>query len=129
MQYRVDSLGITGGVTQVLRDLIHQRLGLYYDATQFDQVADRLAPLIVARGLGSFMDYYYFLKYAEDHDEWSKVMDALAVHETYFWREVDQLRDREPRRAGTGGTRSAVEDMERTVRDRRRAADPGHAAR
>lgn len=92
MQYRVDSLGITGGVTQVLRDLIHQRLGLYYDATQFDQVADRLAPLIVARGLGSFMDYYYFLKYAEDHDEWSKVMDALAVHETYFWREVDQLR-------------------------------------
>src|SRR4029453_1021896 len=92
MQYRVDSRGTTGGVSQVLCDLIHQRLGLYYDATQFDHVADRLAPLIVARGLGSFMDYYYFLKYAGDHDEWSKVMDALAVHETYFWREVDQLR-------------------------------------
>lgn len=92
MQYRVDSLGLSGGVTQVLRDLIHQRLGLYYDASQFDLVADRLAPLIVARGLGSFMDYYYFLKYSEDHEEWSKVMDALAVHETYFWREIDQLR-------------------------------------
>src|SRR5262245_3900867 len=92
MQYRVDSLGLSGGVTQVLRDLIHQQLGLYYDASQFDQVADRLAPLIVARGLGSFMDYYYFLKYSEDHEEWSKVMDALAVHETYFWREIDQLR-------------------------------------
>ena len=62
MQYRVDSLGITGGVTQVLRDLIHQRLGLYYDATQFDHVADRLAPLLVARGLGSFMDDYDCLK-------------------------------------------------------------------
>src|SRR5262245_25290579 len=92
MQYRVDSLGISGGVTPVLRDLIHRRLGLFYDATQFDQVADRLAPLIVARGLGSFMDYYYFLKYSDDHEEWSKVMDALAVHETYFWREIDQLR-------------------------------------
>jgi chemotaxis protein methyltransferase CheR len=46
----------------------------------------------VARGLGSFMDYYYLLKYSEDRGEWSSVMDALAVHETYFWREIDQLR-------------------------------------
>jgi chemotaxis protein methyltransferase CheR len=79
-------------VTQLLRDVIHQRLGLFYDTAQFDQLADRLAPLVVARGLGSFMDYYYFLKYAEEPGEWSNVMDALAVHETYFWREIDQLR-------------------------------------
>jgi len=92
MRYRVDSLGLSGGVTPVLRDLIHQRLGLFYDAEQFDDLADRLAPLIVGRGLGSFMDYYYFLKYSEDHGEWSSVMDALAVQETYFWREIDQLR-------------------------------------
>src|SRR5262245_8525926 len=92
MQYRVDSLGLSGGVTQVLRDLIHQRLGLFYEASHFDQVADRLAPLVVARGMSSFMDYYYFLKYSEEHEEWTKVMDALAVHETYFWREIDQLR-------------------------------------
>ena len=92
MQFRVDSLGLSGGVTQVLRDLIHQRLGLFYEATHFDQVADRLAPLVVARGMGSFMDYYYFLKYSNEQEEWTKVMDALAVHETYFWREIDQLR-------------------------------------
>ena len=92
MQYRVDSLGLSGGVTQVLRDVIHQRLGLVYDTSQFDHLADRLAPLIVARGMSSFMDYYYFLKYSEDEGEWSNVMDALAVHETYFWREIDQLR-------------------------------------
>jgi chemotaxis protein methyltransferase CheR len=92
MQYRVDSLGLSGSVTQVFRDLIHQRLGLFYDATNFDQLADRLAPLVVARGLGSFMDYYYFLKYSDEREEWTKVMDALAVHETYFWREIDQLR-------------------------------------
>jgi chemotaxis protein methyltransferase CheR len=92
MQYRVDSLGLSGGVTQVLRDLIHQRLGLSYEPVHFDQVADRLAPLVVARGMSSFMDYYYFLKYADEPEEWTKVMDALAVHETYFWREIDQLR-------------------------------------
>ena len=92
MQYRVDSLGLSGGVTQVLRDLIHQRLGLFYDSNHFDQLADRLAPLVVARGFGSFMDYYYFLKYSEQREEWTKAMNALAVHETYFWREIDQLR-------------------------------------
>jgi chemotaxis protein methyltransferase CheR len=92
MLYRVESLGLSGSVTQILRDLIHQRLGLFYEAAHFDQVADRLAPLVVARGLDSFMDYYYFLKYSEDDQEWCRVMDALAVHETYFWREIDQLR-------------------------------------
>jgi chemotaxis protein methyltransferase CheR len=92
MQYRADSLGLSGSVTTLLRDLIHERLGLMYEPHQFDQVADRLAPLIVARGLGSFMDYYYLLKYSAEPEEWLKVMDALAVQETYFWREIDQLR-------------------------------------
>lgn len=92
MQYRADSLGLTGSATTILRDVIHERLGLFYNIDQFDHVADRLAPLVIARGLSSFMDYYYLLKYSNDADEWLKVMDALAVNETFFWREIDQLR-------------------------------------
>jgi chemotaxis protein methyltransferase CheR len=92
MQFRADSLGLAGHVTTILRDLVHERLGLFYEPSHFDQLADRVAPLIVARGLGSFMDYYYLLKYSEDADEWGRVMDALAIQETYFWREIDQLR-------------------------------------
>src|SRR5215510_10649680 len=92
MPYRAESLGLSGSVTAILRDLIHERLGLMYEPHQFDQVADRLAPRVVARGLGSFMDYYYLLKYSNDPAEWLEVMDALAVQETYFWREIDQLR-------------------------------------
>lgn len=92
MLYRADTLGLSGSITTILRDLIHDQLGLMYEPHQFDQLADRLAPLVVARGLGSFMDYYYLLKYSADRDEWLNVMDALAVQETYFWREVDQLR-------------------------------------
>jgi chemotaxis protein methyltransferase CheR len=92
MQYRADSLGLAGSVTTILRDLIHERLGLFYDTQQFDQVADRLAPLVVSRGFASFMDYYYLLKYSAEPEEWLRVMDALAVQETYFWREIDQLR-------------------------------------
>jgi chemotaxis protein methyltransferase CheR len=92
MSFNVESLGLAGSVTTILRDLVHERLGLSYDPTQFDQLADRLAPLVVARGLGSFMDYYYLLKYSDEAVEWGRVMDALAVQETYFWREIDQIR-------------------------------------
>ena len=92
MQYYAESLGLTGQVTSIFRELIHDRLGLFYDPDQFDHVADRLAPLVVARGLMSFMDYYYVLKYSNEDEEWARVMDALAVQETYFWREVDQIR-------------------------------------
>src|SRR6187397_990477 len=92
MTSRADALGLTDSVPVVLRDLIHEQLGLVYEAHQFDQLADRLAPLILDRGASSFLDYYYLLKYSPDTGEWLKVMDALAVQETYFWREIDQLR-------------------------------------
>jgi chemotaxis protein methyltransferase CheR len=92
VQYRADSLGLSGRVTAIFRDLVHERLGLFYEEAQFDQLADRLAPLVVARGMTSFMDYYYLLKYSDDDGEWGRVMDALAVQETYFWRESDQIR-------------------------------------
>jgi chemotaxis protein methyltransferase CheR len=92
MQYRAESLGLVGHVTTLLMDLIHEHLGLHYTPSDADQVGDRLAPLVVGRGLASFMDYYYVLKYSPQPDDWLKVMDALTVQETYFWREIDQLR-------------------------------------
>ena len=92
MQFRAESLGLAGHVTTILRELVHERLGLFYDEGQVDLLADRLAPLVVARGFGSFMEYYYLLKYSDDGEEWGRVMDALAVNETYFWREIDQVR-------------------------------------
>jgi chemotaxis protein methyltransferase CheR len=91
VNFSAESLGLAGSVTSIFCDLIHERLGLSYDVTQFGNVGDRLAPLVVERGLGSFMDYYYLLKYSDNASEWRRVMDALAVPETYFWREVDQV--------------------------------------
>jgi chemotaxis protein methyltransferase CheR len=93
MPFAADSLGLSHPSTRLLRDLIHERLGLFYEESRFDQLVDRLAPLLVQRGFGSFLDYYYLLKYdPAGETEWPRVMDALAVSETYFWREIDQIR-------------------------------------
>jgi len=88
-----ESLGLSSSALPLLADLIHERLGLFYDRNRFDVLADRLAPLVLERGFDSFLDYFYLLKYDADvAAEWRRVVDALSVTETYFWREVDQLR-------------------------------------
>jgi chemotaxis protein methyltransferase CheR len=88
-----EKLGPRTAAVLLLRDLVLERTGLHYDNGRCDTLADRLAPLVAARGLGSFLDYYYFLKYdPAGESEWVQVLDALSVAETYFWREIDQLR-------------------------------------
>ena len=91
--FDADSLGLSRGAMTLVRDLVHERTGLYYEESRLDTLADRLAPLVTARGFGSFLDYYYLLKYDDaGTGEWHQVQDALSVPETYFWRELDQLR-------------------------------------
>ena len=92
MAFHGDGLGLSGGALPLLRDLIHERTGLFYDNTRIETLGDRLSPLVVERGFDSFLDYYYLLKYdAAASAEWRHVMDALSVPETYFWREIDQV--------------------------------------
>ncbi|HZI17366.1 MAG TPA: protein-glutamate O-methyltransferase CheR [Pyrinomonadaceae bacterium] len=93
MGLNTGSLGVTGGADRLLRDLIHERTGLFYDNGKADILTDKLSPLVIERGLTSLLDYYYLLKYDETaQDEWLNVMNALSVQETYFWREMDQVR-------------------------------------
>lgn len=93
MPSHAETLGLSSRALPLLADVVHERLGLRYEPARFDVLADRLAPLVLERGFESFLDYYYLLKYDPDaHDEWRRVSDALSVTETYFWREIDQLR-------------------------------------
>lgn len=86
------SLGLTTTSFALLRDLIAQRTGVYYDDAKRDLLADRLAELVTAYGLSSFLDYYYLLKYdAEAGPYWAELADRLAVPETYFWRQAEQF--------------------------------------
>ncbi len=90
---QADSLGLSSSALPLLRDLIHDRMGVFFENGRYDSLRDRLAPLVVDRGFGSFLDYYYLLKYDEGAaEDWGRVMDAISVPETYFWREIDQVR-------------------------------------
>lgn len=77
----------------ILRDLIHERLGSFYQNNKRELLEDKLSSLVIERGFDSFLDYYYLLKYdsAEAEGEWLQVMNALRVPETFFWREIDQI--------------------------------------
>jgi chemotaxis protein methyltransferase CheR len=89
----VRGLRIPERTLSLLRDLIATHAGTYYDDGRLDLLRDRLAPLAIDRGFDSLLDYYYLLKYDDAAArEWSRVMDALSVQETYFWREADQFR-------------------------------------
>jgi chemotaxis protein methyltransferase CheR len=88
----LEELGLPRTGVPLLRDLIHERTGLYYSDARCDTLCERLAPLVVDRGFRSYLDLYYLLKYEATVADWTRVMDALAVPETYFWREIDQIR-------------------------------------
>jgi chemotaxis protein methyltransferase CheR len=94
MAFSPENLGLSETGLLLLRDLVHERTGLYYDDGRRDILADRIAPLVITRGFRSFLDFYYLLKYDDRSAsaEWLDVMNALSVQETYFWREIDQVR-------------------------------------
>lgn len=76
----------------ILRDLIHEATGLYYDQEKADLLAEKLSHRVLEHKFSSFLDYYYLLKYGPDAErEWPHVLNALSVQETYFGREPAQI--------------------------------------
>ena len=86
------ALSVPDGVPALLRDLIHDRTGIYFEPSHFDTLLEKLRDRALHHGCQSYLDYYYILKYEErGPDEWLRVMDAFSVQETYFWRELAQI--------------------------------------
>ncbi len=68
------------GVFTLLRDMIHDRCGLHYEVGKRDLFEYKLAPRVAARGLGSFLDYYYLLRDDVSADqEWQLLLDSLGL--------------------------------------------------
>ncbi len=76
----------------LLRELIAERTGVYFDDSKRGMLADKLSEAIAARGLTSFFDYYYLLRYdADAASHWAELANRLAVPETYFWRQPEHF--------------------------------------
>ncbi|HVK09502.1 MAG TPA: protein-glutamate O-methyltransferase CheR [Gemmataceae bacterium] len=81
------------GVFLLLRDLIRDRVGTWFEDDKRDLLQAKLSERVRDSGAGSFLSYYYLLKYGPGSEaEWDSLTDALSVQETYFWRELEQVR-------------------------------------
>jgi chemotaxis protein methyltransferase CheR len=78
---------------RLLRDLIYNYSGLFFDEENSFLLERRLAPRLPFHQLATFRDYYYYLRYDRNKDqELSDIMDLLTTNETYFFRESFQLK-------------------------------------
>lgn len=83
-------LRVPEGIPGLLRDLIHDRTGLFFEDARMDILLEKLEPIARDLGCQSFLDYYYLLK-DNQHAEWDQAWEALSVQETYFGREMPQV--------------------------------------
>lgn len=77
---------------RLLRDFVHERYGLYFADGQKSSLSARLSGRLSALDLGSFEDYYHYLRFGpQRHDELRSMVSHLTNNETYFYREQPQL--------------------------------------
>jgi chemotaxis protein methyltransferase CheR len=78
---------------RLLRDLVSERLGIWFGPESRLSLERRLRERLTVRGLTSYGDYYQLLKYSPlANEEWEEASELLTTHETYFYREDYQLR-------------------------------------
>lgn len=78
---------------RLLRDLIHEHAGLYFDEAKMYLLARRLAPRLEVTGTRTFADYARMLRFgSRGKAELEEVLDRVTTNETYFFREEYQLR-------------------------------------
>jgi chemotaxis protein methyltransferase CheR len=78
---------------RLLRDLISEHSGLWFEDEMMYLLQRRLAPRLEFHGLSDFGHYYRLLRYdPRQRGELETAVEALTTNETYFYREPHQLR-------------------------------------
>ena len=77
---------------RLLRELIHERFGLYFEDSQRSTLRSRLLGRLAGLDLLSFEDYYHYLRFGPGRqEELQRMVCHLTNNETYFFREMPQL--------------------------------------
>ncbi|WP_136523482.1 CheR family methyltransferase [Geomonas ferrireducens] len=93
MPYFEPELQLTEEEFRLIRDLIYNHCGLFFDDDSKYLLDRRLSQRVFHHNLSGFREYYQFLKYdRRKEEEVADIMDLLTTNETYFFREAFQLR-------------------------------------
>jgi chemotaxis protein methyltransferase CheR len=77
---------------RLIRDFIHETLGLFFDDGARPVLRARLAPRLSSLDLKSFEEYYHYLRFGPQRtQELERIASHLTNNETYFFREPTQL--------------------------------------
>ncbi|NOK13375.1 CheR family methyltransferase [Corallococcus exercitus] len=88
----MSTLPLSPQVLAILAMLIEQRSGLHYGPEDRELLAEKLSVRALDAGFDSLLDYYYFLRYDPKGPETlDGLVEALLVHETYFFRESQAM--------------------------------------
>ena len=80
------------GDFELIRDLIWERTGLYFETTKRQYFSRRLQNRMRLLGCHRLKDYYRILRYDSAGSELSELLNLLTTTETYFFRNEPQLR-------------------------------------
>lgn len=98
-------------VFRLIRDIIKDYCGLYFDDNSRYLIEKRLSRRVKNHHLNDFRDYYRFIRYDKNtEEELSEIMDILTVNETYFFREQNQLK---------AFSEEILEELKETNKDRK----------
>lgn len=88
-----DDVELTEEEFRLLRDFIHERFGLYFEDNQKPTLRSRLLGRLAGLELSSFEDYYRYLRFGpERSEEQQRMVSHLTNNETYFYRELPQIK-------------------------------------
>lgn len=85
-------LSLSAPLFSILTTLIEQRVGLSYSLPEKSIFDAKVAARAAEAGFASMLDYYYYLRYDDpEQHEFQALVEALVVHETFFFRELESL--------------------------------------
>lgn len=79
-------------VFAILNSVVEEKAGLSCSVSEMEIFASKVSTRVLEAGFDSFLDYYYFLRYDDAGQvELERLVEALVVHETFFFRELEPL--------------------------------------
>ena len=91
--YSSTQLPYTEDDFKLIREIIYNYAGIYISDDYQSIFMRRLERRLLSLSMDSFHEYYYYLKYNQpNNDELRNLMDVITIKETYFFRELDQMK-------------------------------------